>query len=56
MATKTIKYTVKKGDCLWNIAKTYLGSGTRWQEIAKLNGGGGHIGAAGFTVTNIQKK
>ena len=38
MATKTIKYTVKKGDCLWNIAKTYLGSGTRWQEIAKLNG------------------
>lgn len=30
--------------------------GANCYEIAKLNGGGGHIGAAGFTVTNIQKK
>lgn len=30
-------YTVKAGDCLWNIAKKYLGSGTRYPEIIKLN-------------------
>ena len=30
-------YTVKKGDCLWNIAAKYLGSGSRYTEIAKLN-------------------
>ena len=30
-------YTVKEGDCLWDIAKAKLGSGTRWQEIATLN-------------------
>ena len=33
--TKT--YTVKKGDCLWNIAKAQLGSGARWKEIYNLN-------------------
>lgn len=33
--TKT--YTVKKGDCLWNIAQKYLGSGARYTEIYKLN-------------------
>lgn len=33
--TKT--YTVKKGDCLWNIAKTKLGSGARYTEIYNLN-------------------
>ena len=31
-------YTVKKGDCLWKIAKRYLGSGTRWTELADING------------------
>ena len=31
-------YTVKKGDCLWSIAKRYLGSGTRWTELADING------------------
>jgi len=30
-------YTVKKGDCLWNIAKKYLGDGSRYTEIYKLN-------------------
>lgn len=30
-------YTVKSGDCLWNIAKAHLGSGSRWQEIYNLN-------------------
>ena len=30
-------YTVKKGDCLWNIAKKYLGKGSRYPEIAELN-------------------
>ena len=31
-------YTVKKGDSLWKIAKTYLGKGLRYTEIKKLNG------------------
>lgn len=30
-------YVVKKGDCLWNIAKKLLGSATRWKEIYKAN-------------------
>lgn len=30
-------YTVKKGDCLWNIAKRYLGNGSRYPEIYNLN-------------------
>ena len=30
-------YTVKSGDCLWNIAKKQLGDGSRWQEIYNLN-------------------
>ena len=32
------KHTVQKGDTLWEISKKYLGSGARWNEIAKLNG------------------
>ncbi|MDD3347333.1 LysM peptidoglycan-binding domain-containing protein [Oscillibacter sp.] len=34
-AVKT--YTVQKGDCLWNIAKKYLGNGSRYTEIYNLN-------------------
>lgn len=30
-------YTVKHGDCLWNIAKALLGSGSRYTEIYNLN-------------------
>lgn len=30
-------YTIVKGDNLWNIAKKYLGSGTRYMEIYNLN-------------------
>lgn len=30
-------YTVVSGDCLWNIAKKYLGDGARWTEIYNLN-------------------
>ena len=30
-------YTVKKGDTLWTIAQKELGSGNKYQDIAKLN-------------------
>ena len=30
-------YTVVKGDCLWKIAATHLGNGSRWKEIYELN-------------------
>ena len=36
-APKQPTYTVKTGDCLWNIAKKYLGNGMRYQEIYELN-------------------
>lgn len=32
------EYTVKRGDSLWKIARTYLGSGDRYPEIMQLNG------------------
>jgi LysM repeat protein len=32
-----VTYTVKKGDCLYNIATKQLGSGFRWREIWNLN-------------------
>lgn len=31
-------YTVKKGDCLWSIAKANYGDGARYKEIASING------------------
>ncbi|AEO93445.1 gp185 [Bacillus phage G] len=37
MANTEIKHTVKKGDTLWDIAKKYLGDGTKWKEIYNLN-------------------
>lgn len=36
-APKNPNYTVKSGDCLWNIAKKQLGDGSRWKEIYELN-------------------
>lgn len=37
-AAKTTKtYTVKKGDCLWNIAKKYYGNGAKWKTIYNAN-------------------
>ena len=31
-------YTVKKGDCPWNIAKKYLGNGRLWTKLCEANG------------------
>lgn len=36
-AENVINYTVKKGDTLWAIAKQYLGSGTKYPQIASEN-------------------
>lgn len=36
-AEQTRTYTVVSGDNLWNIAKKYLGSGSRYTEIYELN-------------------
>ena len=30
-------YTVKSGDCMWNIAKKQLGNGSKWKKIYNLN-------------------
>lgn len=30
-------HTVKKGDCLWNIAKKYYGNGASWKKIYEAN-------------------
>lgn len=35
--TPTSRYTVVRGDCLWNIAKRFLGDGSRFWEIVELN-------------------
>lgn len=35
--TPTRTYTVKKGDCLWSIAKKYYGNGNQWQKIYNAN-------------------
>jgi len=31
-------HVLKRGETLWVLAQKYLGSGTRWREIANLNG------------------
>lgn len=39
--TKTVtsnkSYTVKSGDCLWNIARKYYGDGSKWTKIYNAN-------------------
>ena len=30
-------YTVKKGDCLWNIAKKFYGNGSKYTKIYEAN-------------------
>jgi LysM repeat protein len=35
--TSAQSYTVKKGDCLWNIAKKYYGSGSKYSVIYNAN-------------------
>lgn len=37
-STSCITYTIQKGDTLWSIARKFLGTGTRYNEIIKLNG------------------
>lgn len=34
---KNKSYTVKKGDCLWNISKKFYGKGSLWKKIYKAN-------------------
>lgn len=34
---KSKTYTVKKGDCLWNIARKFYGDGTKWKKIYNAN-------------------
>ena len=34
---QTRTYTVKSGDCLWTIAKRFLGKGSRYTEIYEMN-------------------
>lgn len=36
-APTTKTYTVKSGDCLWNIAKKYYGSGSQYTKIVNAN-------------------
>lgn len=38
-ATAQRTYTVKKGDCLWNIAKMFYGNGASWGKIYDANTG-----------------
>lgn len=35
--SKNKKYTVKKGDCLWNIAKKFYGKGSLYKKIYNAN-------------------
>ena len=49
-------YTVQSEDTLWSIAVKHLGSGSRWTEIAKLNGIKGTTIYAGQTLKLPRKE
>ena len=54
--TKAAKrYTVVKGDCLWNIAKKFYGNGAKWPVINNANksvvGGNPNLIYAGQILT-----
>lgn len=34
---KSSSYTIKNGDCLWNIAKKFYGDGSKWTKIYNAN-------------------
>lgn len=34
---KSSSYTIKNGDCLWNIAKKFYGDGSKWTKIYNTN-------------------
>lgn len=36
-SSKAKSYTVKSGDCLWNIAKKFYGNGAKWTKIYNAN-------------------
>lgn len=36
-AVPDASYTIRAGDCLWNIARDHLGSGLKWREIYNAN-------------------
>ena len=36
-STNSQSYTVKSGDCLWNIAKKFYGNGASWKKIYNAN-------------------
>ena len=46
----TVTVTVKRGNTLWGLARTHLGTGTRYQEIFDLNAG--RVQADGRTLRN----
>ena len=46
----TVTVTVKRGNTLWGLARTHLGTGTRYQEIFDLNRG--RVQAGGRTLRN----
>lgn len=37
VSSTTASYTVKKGDCLWNIAKACTGNGNDWRALYEIN-------------------
>ena len=34
---ETVRYRIRPGDTLWDLARTFLGDGRRWPEILRAN-------------------